>query len=82
MTVPALSVVIPVYNSARSIPELVAALDGLVIPGGHEIVLVNDGSEDDSLEVCQALLETIRVPTILAPAVVCRSTRSRSDQMS
>jgi glycosyltransferase involved in cell wall biosynthesis len=65
MTVPALSVVIPVYNSARSIPELVLALDALVIPGGHEIVLVNDGSEDDSLEVCRALLDTMRVPTIL-----------------
>jgi glycosyltransferase involved in cell wall biosynthesis len=28
----------------------------LVVPGGHEIVLVNDGSEDDSLDVCRDAL--------------------------
>lgn len=43
-TTPALSIVIPVYNGAATIGELVAALAGLDIPGGIEIVLVNDGS--------------------------------------
>ena len=42
----ALSIVIPVYNGASSIAELVGALEQLQIPGGHEIVLVNDGSPD------------------------------------
>ena len=59
---PALSVVVPVYNGARSIGELVAALEALTIAGGHEIVLVNDGSPDDSLAVCQALVDHARVP--------------------
>src|SRR5690348_5782433 len=47
--IPALSIVIPVYNGADSIAELVAALEALEVAGGHEIVLVNDGSPDDSL---------------------------------
>ena len=50
---PALSIVIPVYNGADSIGELVGALEELTIAGGHEIVLVNDGSPDDSLAVCR-----------------------------
>src|SRR6201981_1467164 len=61
----ALSIVVPVYNGASSIGELVGALEDLRIPGGHEIVLVNDGSPDDSLAVCRALVEGARVPIIL-----------------
>jgi undecaprenyl-phosphate 4-deoxy-4-formamido-L-arabinose transferase len=61
-----LSVVIPVYNGAKSIGELVQALEGLDIEGGHEIVLVNDGSPDDSLAVCKRLVaEATTVPITL-----------------
>jgi glycosyltransferase involved in cell wall biosynthesis len=65
MTAPALSIVIPVYNGAESIGALVAALQGLDVPGGHEIVLVNDCSPDNSLEVCRDLLARSRVPMTL-----------------
>jgi glycosyltransferase involved in cell wall biosynthesis len=61
----ALSVVIPVYRGAESIGELVGALEQLKIAGGHEIVLVNDGSPDDSLAVCRGLLDLTRVPITL-----------------
>jgi len=61
----ALTIVIPVYNGATSIGELVAALEALTIDGGHEIVLVNDGSRDDSLAVCRDLAERARVPITL-----------------
>ncbi|MBV8935567.1 MAG: glycosyltransferase family 2 protein [Alphaproteobacteria bacterium] len=61
----ALSIVIPVYNGAGSIGELVRALEELPIQGGHEIILVNDGSPDDSLEICRALVESGHVPIIL-----------------
>jgi len=61
----ALSIVIPVYNGAGSIGELVAALEALEIAGGHEIVLVNDGSPDNSLAVCRALVDEARVPVTL-----------------
>lgn len=51
----ALSIVVPVYNGATSLPALVEALARLEVPGGHEIVLVNDCSPDNSLEVCRDL---------------------------
>lgn len=53
----ALSIVIPVYNGAASIPKLVSALASLDIPGGMEIVLVNDCSPDNSLTVCRELCQ-------------------------
>jgi glycosyltransferase involved in cell wall biosynthesis len=61
----ALSIVIPVYNGASSIAELVGALEQLSIEGGHEIVLVDDGSPDNCLEVCRALIDHARVPITL-----------------
>src|SRR5437879_3781000 len=61
----ALTIVIPVYNGATSIRELITALEELTIDGGHEIVLVNDGSPDDSLAVCRDLVERARVPMTL-----------------
>ncbi|MBO0737607.1 MAG: glycosyltransferase family 2 protein [Alphaproteobacteria bacterium] len=61
----ALSIVIPVYNGADSIAELVSTLEELSIDGGHEIVLVNDGSPDNSLEICRELVARARVPITL-----------------
>ena len=61
----ALTIVIPVYKGAASIGELVEALAGLQIPGGHEIVLVNDGSPDNSAAVCRALVAKSRIPVTL-----------------
>ena len=55
MADPALSIVVPVYNGAATIGELVNALRALEIPGGLEIVLSVDGSPDNSLEVCKRL---------------------------
>ncbi|MBV9656314.1 MAG: glycosyltransferase family 2 protein [Acetobacteraceae bacterium] len=57
-----LSIVVPVYNGAASIARLVQALSGLRPEGGLEIVLVNDGSPDDSANVCRALLPSAAVP--------------------
>jgi undecaprenyl-phosphate 4-deoxy-4-formamido-L-arabinose transferase len=59
---PALSVVVPVYNGAATVGALVGALGALDVPGGLEIVLVNDGSPDTSGDVCRALLRTSAVP--------------------
>jgi glycosyltransferase involved in cell wall biosynthesis len=61
----ALSIVIPVYNGAESVTELVEALEALSIAGGHEIVLVNDGSPDDSLAICRGLVARARGPITL-----------------
>lgn len=60
--VPGLSIVVPVYNGATTVGRLVEALSALSVEGGLEIVLVYDGSPDNSLAVCRALAETATVP--------------------
>lgn len=59
---PALSFVIPLFNSADTIDALVRDIDDLVVEGGHEIVLVNDGSSDGTAEICHRLVQSTRVP--------------------
>jgi len=63
---PQLSVVVPIYNEAASIPELhrrlVAALDALGRP--WELVLVDDGSTDRSLDLLKALTEDLRIEVV------------------
>ena len=51
-----LSIVIPVYRGAATIGRLVDALSALQPAGGLEVVLVNDGSPDNSGEVCRELV--------------------------
>lgn len=66
MTPPlALSFVIPLYNSEETIRPLVKEIEALTIEGGHEIVLVNDGSRDRTVEVCRELIREALIPTIL-----------------
>lgn len=57
-----LSIVVPVYRGAATVGALVAALSDLKPEGGLEIILVNDGSPDNSGDVCRALASTARVP--------------------
>ncbi|HEX5321775.1 MAG TPA: glycosyltransferase family 2 protein [Stellaceae bacterium] len=61
----ALSIVVPVYNGAESVGELCDALERLDIEGGHEIVLVNDGSPDNSLDVCREIVARASIPITL-----------------
>ena len=62
---PALSFVMPLFNSAETIKPLVREIEGLAIQGGHEIVLVNDGSRDATWAVCQELVRSATVPITL-----------------
>lgn len=57
-----LSIVIPVYRGAATIGRLVQELSALRPFGGLEIILVNDGSPDNSGEVCQQLVQHATVP--------------------
>ena len=59
---PALSFVIPLYNCAETIGALVQTIEALQVEGGHEIVLVNDGSRDATGDVCRELVRTAKVP--------------------
>ena len=49
------SIVIPVYNSARTIGSLVDRLLAVLTVDALQIVLVNDGSVDDSDTACRAV---------------------------
>ena len=52
-----LSIVIPVYNSEKTLPELLSRLEE-VLPGiceAFEVILVNDGSQDSSWGVISQL---------------------------
>ena len=52
-----LSIVIPVYNSANALESLLARLSKVMlsITSSYEIILVDDGSRDDSWAVIQSL---------------------------
>ena len=52
---PDLSLVIPVYNGSRTIGPLVERITTVFASTPFQIVLVNDGSEDDSEMVCAKL---------------------------
>ena len=54
-----ISVVIPVYGGSRTLPALVERL-GIVLPqmgGEFEVLLVNDGSPDESWDIIEGLVE-------------------------
>ena len=57
VTRPSISVVVPVYNSELTLPELVKRLQPVltVLAREYELVLVNDGSRDQSWRVVQQL---------------------------
>lgn len=52
-----ISVVIPLYNEAESLPELVSWIDSVMKKNlfSYELVMVDDGSTDDSWEVIKQL---------------------------
>lgn len=62
---PALSFVIPLYHSAGTIGPLLREIDALTVEGGHEVVLVNDGSRDATEEICRAFAQTACIPVVL-----------------
>ena len=68
----ALTFVVPLYESAETIAGVVHDIEGLTIEGGHEIVLVNDGSTDATSEVVRGLMRDARVP-ITADSSACAS---------
>ena len=54
---PDLSLVIPLFNEAESIPELKRWIDEVLNERTYEVVFIDDGSRDDSWHVIQELAE-------------------------
>jgi cellulose synthase/poly-beta-1,6-N-acetylglucosamine synthase-like glycosyltransferase len=51
---PFISIIVPVKNEARVVGRLLSALEGLDYPRDRrEFIVVEDGSEDGSLEICE-----------------------------
>ena len=61
----ALSFVIPLYHSADTIGAVVRDIEALKIEGGHEIVLVHDGSGAPTTAVCRELVRQAKIPIAL-----------------
>lgn len=54
-----ISVIVPLYNEAESLPELERWIERVMTENGfsYEIIFINDGSTDDSWEVIKRLAE-------------------------
>ncbi len=61
----ALSFVIPLYRSSATIGAVVREIEGFTIEGGHEVVLVHDGSDEATSEVCRGLVRDAKIPITL-----------------
>src|SRR5207253_10280632 len=62
---PHLSIVIPLFNAALTLPALYQELVALEISGGFELILVNDGSRDETEEIALKLTRKSRIPITL-----------------
>lgn len=60
-----LSVIIPVYNEVENIDEMHAALRGALSAFDHELILVDDGSTDGTLERLEVLAARDREHTVV-----------------
>ena len=61
-TKPSISAFFPCYNDAKTIGKLVEKIDGILkkVASRYEIIVVNDGSRDESLEVLKATQQKIK----------------------
>jgi glycosyltransferase involved in cell wall biosynthesis len=60
---PRLSIVVPLYNAAATLPALHQEISALEVAGGHELILVNDGSRDETEAVALKLTRESQLPT-------------------
>ena len=70
-----ISLVVPAYNESRSIVTSIKALLQLEYPD-FEVVVVNDGSTDDTLEKLIAAFQLSRYPEAYRKQVPCRPVRA------
>ena len=64
---PLISIVVPVYNEARTVAEVIARLIAIDLPAPREILVVNDGSTDGTREVLDQIVERPELRIIHAP---------------
>ena len=59
---PHLSIVVPLYNAEKTLPALLQEISALQVPGGHELIIVNDGSRDGTEAVALKLIRESHLP--------------------
>lgn len=59
------SVIVPVYNSAKYLPKCMDSLLGQGLGERMEILLVNDGSSDNSLDICNSFSDKHKNITVI-----------------
>ncbi|SFB83551.1 Glycosyl transferase family 2 [Brevinema andersonii] len=64
-----LSIIIPCYNEEENLPDLVSKLMQMVekAPYSIEVILVDNGSTDNTVEVMQELLAELPIRTVCVP---------------
>lgn len=67
---PSVSVIAPAYNESLTIVENIKALLALYYPN-YEIVVINDGSKDETLEKVIAAFDLERVPYVVDYKIGC-----------
>jgi glycosyltransferase involved in cell wall biosynthesis len=55
METPSLSIIVPAYNEAENIPKVIPILANFCSSYEFELIVVNDGSSDDSLQLLTSL---------------------------
>lgn len=60
---PDISVIIPVYNCSKTIEKCLDSLSSLEYPN-YEIIIVDDGSTDDTAKICQSYHQTKVIRTV------------------
>ena len=54
---PLISIVVPVYNEARTVADVIQRLIAIDLPAPREILVVNDGSTDGTREVLDRIVQ-------------------------
>lgn len=64
---PLISIVVPVYNEARTVAAVIQRLIAIDLPAPREILVINDGSTDGTREVLDQVAERPELRIIHAP---------------
>ena len=74
-----ISIIVPVYNKERSLQNCIDSLDAQTIDKSlMEVILVNDGSTDESLSICERAAQRhflLRVFVAKEPRCFCCAQR-------
>jgi len=71
---PGISILVPAYNEAANVADSVRSLLFLNYPL-YEVIVVNDGSKDDTLDRVVEAFELVRAPASYKEVVSCRPVR-------